>query len=222
MVTFYDVIDYLTLLSPVMLLTGLVSGIRYFRSLSKPHKVVVWYLFLALVTDLMTRFYVFSNDNNLVFILIFSLLELLLFAVLYFLLFSGKRNPVLLFLVPAGIVYIVWELLSQQFVATEQFQSYAKVVDTFLVLTLSVSYFFERLRKTKDEVWRFFRLNAIVLVFFAFHLIFFLPLNFLIREDSNIQFALWLVNLAVTVTFYVFLTSELWRNGSIRKQLQSG
>jgi hypothetical protein len=165
---------------------------------------------------------VFSYDNNLVFIVVFSLLELVLFYGFYFRVFSNKRHPVLLFLVPAGILYIVWELLSQTYIRDNQFQSYSKVVDTFLVLTMSVAYFFERLRKPTAEVWQFFRLNAIVLVFFSFHLIFFLPIGFLVREDADVQLYLWLLNLVVTVTFYLFLITELWRNGRIHKHLQPG
>lgn len=220
--TFYDFIDYLTYLSPAALLLGITFGLWHFRSLDDAHKTVTLYLFISLLTDLLMRMFAYLFDNNLVFILIFSLVELALFAFLYFRLLLERRYPTLLILVLIGILFIGWELLNLKFFSIPQFQSYSKVVDTLLIVLLSITFFFECLRKEKDARWNFFRLNAVILAFFSLNLIFFLPINFLINEKSNLKFYFWLGNLVATIAFYLFLTREIWKNGTTRKRLRSG
>jgi len=220
--SFYGFIDTLTLLAPALLLLGIAAGAYYFKSLDRAHKTITIYLLVALIADLMSRGYVVIYENNLVFILLFSLLELILFSSLYFTLFLRKRNPFLIGLTAAGTLFIIWELFSLKFASVEQFQSYSKVVDTFLIVLLSVSFFFEKIRDKNSQVWEFFQLNSIILLFFSLNLLFFLPINFLINETSNLKFYFWLGNLAVTLIFYLLLTREIWKNGMTRKQLRSG
>ncbi len=220
--TFYDFIDYLTYLSPAALLLGISLGLWLFRRLDDAHKIVTLYLVISLMTDLLMRLFAYLYNNNLVLILIFSLIELLLFAVLYFRLLLEKRYPVLLILVIIGALFIGWELLNLKFFSIPQFQSYSKVVDTLLVVLLSITFFFECLRKEKSARWHFFRLNAVILGFFSLSLIFFLPINFLINEKSDFKYYFWIGLPIATIAFYLFLTREIWKNGTTRKRLPSG
>jgi hypothetical protein len=48
------------------------------------------------------------------------------------------------------------------------------------------------------------------------NIIIFLPLDFLISEDSIFNFYIWFANLGVTVLFYLFLIYSIWKNGRIR------
>lgn len=214
---FYDFVDRLTLACPLILTTGVFAGSWKFRYLDDVHRLLTLYLLVSLTADLASRFYVFSHTNNLVFILLFSLLELGLFTVIYFRLFFLRGKPMLLVLSLLGLAFIGWELLHSRFSDTSRFQSYSKVVDTFLIVSFAVAYLFERLRQ-RQAMWMYFRLNAIVLAFFSFNLLFFLPLNLLINEESGLKFWFWFGNLVATLVFYTLLTREVWINGTSHRQ----
>lgn len=219
---FYEFIDTLTFLAPAASFTGVAAGIYYYRFLNPVYKMIGLYLIIALATDIFSRLYVLNYDNNLVFILIFSLLELLIFVCLYLIFFLQQQRKLMLIVASAGVLFIIWEIFSLRFIQVEQFQSYSKVVDTFLIILLSIAFFFEKIKAYDSKQWKLFRLNSIILTFFSLNLIFFLPLNFMINENSGLKFYFWLANLIITILFYIFLTLEIWRNGLTRKRLRSG
>lgn len=218
----FELIDWMTLSAPAVLLAGIITGFYYFRSLDTAYRIITFYFLTAFLTDIASRLYVFTHADNMIFILGFSLAELVLFSVLYHLVFLKKLHHLLLAGILTGVFFIIWEIFNLRFTPIKQFQSYAKVVDTFLIVLLSVVFFLENVHADKQVQWPLFRLNAIILGFFSLNLIFFLPLNFMINESSGLKFYLWMINLVVTVLFYIFLTWEIWKNGLNQKRLRSG
>lgn len=218
----FELLDKLTLLSPVVLLLGLIIGSYYFTYLDKAFKVLTVYLLVAFLTDISSRIYGSIVGNNLIFILLFGFFELLIFGLFYWFLLDRKKNPMLI----AGFVlcmgYIVWEIISLESVETDQFQSYARVVDSFYVIFLAVFFFFEKLQKGPHIERDFLFLNSIVLIFFALNFVFLLPINFLVNQSNKVIFIFWTFNLFITITFYTVISLSIWKNGKIRKSLQFG
>jgi hypothetical protein len=220
--SFYELTDKLTYLSPVALLLGVMAGLALFGRTDKVHKLLTLYLLTALGIDLCGRIVGLVYGNNLIYILIFSLLELAVFSFIYFRLLLRRKYTYLYVLLVLGAAFIFWELFSLSFHHLDQFQSYSKVADTFLIVVFAITYFSESVKKGRQLQWEHFRLNAIILIFFSFNLIFFLPINFLINAGSEHAFYFLFGNLVITIAFYLVLTFEIWRNGTTRKRLRSG
>lgn len=218
----YTLVDRLTILSPLALLVGICLGIYKFRTLNQAHRILFFYLVLCLAFDVLTRLPVWMKQPNLILLVLFSLFELLLFYVLYRQWYSNKKHPVLLVIVPVGIGYILWELFTTDFRNASGFQSYAKVVDTVCIMAMAVGYFFDELQHPSHTMGYFFRLNSVLLICFSFYIVFFIPINFLIEQNTSAQLYLWLVHLLVTVGLYIYITIELCRNGKTRRQLPFG
>lgn len=218
----YELLRKLTYLSPLILLAGIGIGIYRYRTLKPIHRMLFFYLVLCVVFDILTRLPFLVWKTNLIFLVLFSLFELVFFYLLYRTVYTNKKHLVLLIAVPLGICYIVSELFYINFREAASFQSYAKVVDTVCILLMAIGYFFDRFRKPVSELWFFFRENSMILVCFSFYIIFFIPINFLIKGNTNGAAYLWLLHLLVTVGFYFYILIELWRNGRIRKQSPFG
>lgn len=211
--TFYQFLDYLTYLSPALLLTGIGIGMYRYKSLVLSHKMLLLYISVALCTDLTSRVYGHLFGNNLIFIILFSLLELIIFTTLYQFCFFEKKSRTLFLLTLVASGFIVWELGSLHKINPKQFQSYSKVMDAFVILLFTLTYFFQKVGKYKTTQKEQLRLNAAILIFFSLHLLFFLPINFLINVSSGVKFYFWMANLVLTLFFYAFINWEIWKNG---------
>jgi len=219
--TFYQIVDLLTFLSPVVLLMGVVIGCYYYKLLNFIHKSITWYMLAMLCVDLTSRIFR-TYDNNLLILLVYSLMELILFVVFYYYALFKQRHIFTLITSIAGTIYIIWEISVFKKIETKNFQSYAKVVDDFIVIMLVLTFFYEKINIYKETKWDNFRLNAVILGFFSINLLFFLPYNFIINKSSGLQFYFWFGIIIITVLFYSYLTHSIWKNGRTRKLLPSG
>lgn len=204
----------LTLLSPASLLAGIIVGFCYFRRLDIVHKGITVYLLLMLVIDLASRILEYYFNHNLVILIIYSLLELCAFLFFYYKYLYRTRHRLIILVSTVAIAYILWELVTYRKIEARNFQSYAKVADNFVIITLVLGFFHERITAFKDSKWENFGLNVVVLVFFSINLIFFLPYNFIINS-SGLEFYFWLGILITTVLFYIYLGVMVWKNSRL-------
>ena len=214
--TIAEIVILLTLFSPSILAIGICIGFYFYKYLNTIHKSITWYLVLMLLVDITSRIMGYYG-NNLIVLLVYSLLELLLFVLFYYKFLFKARHRFIMGLSIVAILYIFWEILILRKIEAQQFQSYAKVTDNFVIITLALAFFHEKINIFKELKWDNFRLNAVILVFFSVNMLFFLPINFLINETSGLNHYFWLSNLVITILFYLFLITSIWKNGRIRK-----
>lgn len=214
--TIIEIMELLTLFSPSILVIGICIGFYFYSVLNAIHKSIIWYFVLMFCVDIISRIMGYYS-NNLIVLLVYSLLELLLFVLFYYKFLFKARHRFIMGLSIVAILYIFWEILILRKIEAQQFQSYAKVTDNFVIITLALAFFHEKINIFKELKWDNFRLNAVILVFFSVNMLFFLPINFLINETSGLNHYFWLSNLVITILFYLFLITSIWKNGRIRK-----
>lgn len=214
--SFSEIVQLMGFLSPAILLVGLCIGFYYFKSLNLIHKAITWYLLILLIVDITSRIFAYYGNNNLFVLLVYSLIEMIAFTYFYYKYVFKARHRLVLGLSIAASLYIIWEIIIFKF-DVKQFQTYTKVVDDFIVITLVLSFFHEKINIFKESKWDNFRLNAVILFFFSVNLIFFLPYNFIINKTAGFQFYFWLGILITTVLFYLFLIYFVWKNGRTQK-----
>ncbi|OIQ21091.1 MAG: hypothetical protein BM557_04865 [Flavobacterium sp. MedPE-SWcel] len=218
--TFIEGVQYLGDLSPVFLTVGVITGAFLYKNLNKSHKIIFYYLLAMLVSDVAGRVLINYYESNRIFLLLYSLVELILFMYLYLKIFLSKGNKLLAVIGGLSICYIIGEIL-YYFVLNNTnalvFQPYSKVVDNFFIILLSLTFLYEKMSSYKESRWDNFRLNIVVLVFFTLNTIIYLPFNFLVNETTGVKFYFWGCHILFLLIFYGFLTSEIWRNGKIRK-----
>lgn len=213
--TFSEIVKLIGFLSPAILLVGLCIGFYYFKSLNNIHKAITWYLLILLIVDITSRIFAYYG-NNLFILLVYSLIELVAFVCFYYMYIFKARHRLVLGLSILSVLYILWEIVVFK-MDIKQFQTYAKVVDDFVIITLVFSFFHEKINIFKESKWDNFKLNAVILTFFTLNMIFFLPFNFLVNERTGLKFYFWLGNLTITISFYLFLIYFVWKNGRTQK-----
>ena len=219
--TFNRFLSLATAFAPILLVFGLTLGAYFFRNLEKKYRFLLIYLAICFLTDILSRIVGELYGNNLIFIIIFSMLELAFFYVYYRLYFFRKAKPVYALITFFGLIYMCYEVFTLKDVSPEEFQPYSKVICSFIIIVMSISCLFEKMAEAQQET-AVIKLNSAFVIYFSLNLIFFLPVNFLINVASSVKFYFWSANLLLTISFYAFLCREIWKNGSTRKRLQFG
>ena len=214
--TFKDIAANITLLSPIVLIGGLLLGLYLYKFLDTIHRNIVWYLIVMLFFDVISRMLGYSG-NNLIILLVYSFFEMALFMYFYFKFLFKRRHWVLLGFGVIAAIYIIGEIIILNKTETSEFQSYSKVIDNFIVIMLALAFFHERINRYRDSKWTNFGLNTAILIFFTVNMFFFLPINFLINETSGLKHYFWIGNLFITVLFYLYLIWLIWKNGRTRR-----
>jgi len=219
--TFDRFLSISTAVVPILLTVGLITGTYLYQYLEKKYRYLLLYFSICFLIDIISRIIGELYNNNLIFIIIFSLLELVFFYVYYRVCFFKRKINAYTLATIFGSLYMLYEMFALKDVSPKDFQPYSKVICSFIIIVMSINCLFENMaREHQDSA--IIKLNSAFVIYFSLNLIFFLPVNFLINVASSVKFYFWCANLLLTVSFYTFLSREIWKNGSTQKQLQSG
>lgn len=219
--TFNQCLSVATLAVPFLLIGGITVGLKFRKYLQRNYMYLVVYLIICLITDVLSRIAGELYNNNLIFIVVFSLLELVFFYFYFRTSFSEKVAKYYGVAIAFAVLYMVYELVSLSNVEPAAFQPYSKVIGAFLIIVMVLNCLFQTI-KDDPFVQSVSKLNSVFVLYFSLNLIFFLPVNFLINVTSSVKFYFWCANFLLTLSFYTYLSHEIWKNGSIRKRLQPG
>ena len=117
---------------------------------------------------------------------------------------------------------IIYEMINIDSFNASSFQPYSKVVSSFVIIVLILSYIMQRITKDVEISKQDQLLNITVLSYFALNLVLLLPINFLINEKPEITVYIWTTYLILTILFYSCLSILLCKNGKNRKRLHFG
>lgn len=217
----YELAEFLTEGIPLISGIAVFAVLYYYKFLLPVYKLIGIYLFISFITDQMGIVVARFFNNNLILIIVFALLELLIYSCIY-LVISGRK----LFLIIStslACCFIFFEILYTNPADSENFQPYARVVSSFFIVLFALNYFYETIAYTHHHSQQsYLNLNTLILIFYVLNFIYFLPINFLIDESSNTPFFFWIGNCSLTLLFYSLLTVLLCIHGKRQKQLRYG
>lgn len=207
-------------ITPYFIGLCLLVGLIQFRRISPPFKLMVIYLGVALLFNLGMSAMAYYFGNNLVLIPLYGFFELVLYTVLFgYFLFTPKSSmsTTTVLLGITGCSYIIYETLIVNTVDPLKFQSYARVIDAFIIVVFSMLFFFDKLSKGTDPKETTLTLNTIILIFFSLNLVFLLPINFLVSKSYQLVFYFWFGYMVLTLLFYLSITFAIWKDGRTRR-----
>lgn len=214
--TFYELLDWLTWLSPTILLLGSAVGFYRFGTLDGVHRLIAGYLLFEFCVDITSRLIGHYGHSNLIVIPFMNLIELLLFLRIYAIWLGRKSLPFVLTVLLIFSVCFTSELIEILTLPVGQMQTYTGILGAFCIVGFSLALFTLCLRDPEKMNWQLFSLNAVVLFYFSVKLVFSIPLNFLVNESSGLSLSFWFAWLFITLFFYIYLIHALWKNGRIR------
>lgn len=212
-----QILEVLTVSSPIILCVGIVLAALYFSRLEGVHKILLLYMVAALIIDILGRILGHYVNNNLILIPIFGLIEILLLTRLYFTYFIGVKNK--FWLIPIGVLicFNFYEIFSLYGVEPKDFNCTSRVLDSLTIVLFSIIFFIKIIADSEIAKKGFLFLNSVIFAYHSLNLIIYLPINFLINETSNIKFHFWSISLLLTLIFYLSIIRIIWIHGKNHK-----
>jgi hypothetical protein len=211
----------LSFLSPLFLIAGLILGLTRYRKLDGKHRLILWYLSFALLTDVLSRYWSWTQNNNLVFLSITGIIDLLFIARLYLKYFLPKNWGFLVYPTALILLTVLFNIAfyNNQLAAT--FQSYDKLFCNLTIVGYCLICFLDILKRKKNNR-EVMRVNAAVLLYFSVDILISMTSNFLINEALHLVVYFWLLRLLLLLYMYLVLIQTLWQTGKNRKHWQFG
>lgn len=217
----------LSFLSPAALAVGVLLAAFNFRKNTPVAWLIAGYLFCALAVDMLSRYWgIFSESkNNLIFLSITGVVDLVFFSLLYGRRYFGSKRqialPALTVLVVGGVIYNLWyKGFGQEYVA--EYHSYDKLVCDGVIVVYALANMFDVLNGKGPLRTEIIRVNGAVLLFFSLDLLISLATNFLINAGLNFVVYFWLIRLALLLILYSILIYTLWLTGKNPKHSHYG
>lgn len=218
----YNLFTLLTIISPILLLIGIIIGAYYRKHLNRCFLLLFGFLILGFITEILSRYLgLYSNLRyNLFLIPIYGLTELLLFSVLYYKYLLKSKNRLLQYFIVILIILILVDIsrIGNMFIA-KKFQSYGKVIADGGIVMLCLFYYWEVIKGKIKSTTEINILNAANIIFFSLSLLIFLSINFLVNANYDLVMIFWFFNLIIISLYYTTLILLIWQNGKTRKSL---
>jgi len=211
----------LSFLSPLFLLTGIGLGLARYRKVDGKHHLILWYLLVALVIDLLSRYWSWTQNNNLVFLSVTGIVDLLFISCLYLKYFLPKNRIYLIYPTAIILLLVLINIVFYNHKLAATFQSYDKLICNVTIVGYCLICFLDILKRKKNNR-AIMRINGAVLLFFSVDILISMTSNFLINEALHLVVYFWLLRLLLLLYMYLVLIHTLWQTGKNRKHWQFG
>lgn len=208
-----ELVVYIAYLIPITLSILIVYSILVAKK-SVLKYTIIGYLVTCLVFDLLGTLLGKLYANNLILIPFFGLIELTWFSATYY--YLTQKKFCLYLAIPTFILFI-YEMFTVDFNNVQNFQTYTRFVSTLSLIILALFYCYLLLKTNwKNYNFYLFLFNATLLVYASFSCLYYLPINLLINWSSEFKFWFWLLNITITLIFYILNTKVLCNLGKTK------
>jgi len=209
----------LTLVSPIVLLTGVFIGSINIKKNPEIGQLIFGYFIAGLLLEITSRYWgqVNTAKNNLIFLSISGVVDFLFFTILYIRFFFGRKRTWLLFLSFPILVLLFYMMYHKAALIPSAFDAYDKVICDGIIVFYALLSSYDLINGKEEVRTDVMRVNAVVLLFFSLDLLFSLTTNFLVNAGTNFVIYFWILRFVLLTTLYTTLAYTLWQIGKNRK-----
>ncbi len=209
----------LTLVSPIVLLTGVIIGTINIKKNPEIGQLIFGYFIAGLLLEITSRYWGQVNEakNNLIFLSISGTVDFLFFTVLYIRFFFGRKRTWLLFLSFPTLILLFYMMYHKAALIPSAFDAYDKVICDGIIVFYALLSSYDLINGKEEVRTDVMRVNAVVLLFFSLDLLFSLTTNFLINAGTHFVIYFWILRFVLLTTLYTTLAYTLWQIGKNRK-----
>ncbi len=214
----------ITVLSPLILIFGVILGVVNFKKITPIGKLIFFYVLTVFGLDLLSRYlgFISGSKNNLILLSINGIIDLTFFSLLYTKYYIGSKLIILRIITLVALFVVIYLLFGKTFITTSGFDSYDKVMCDGIIVVYAIISMLDLLKSKSILSKDMIRVNAGVLLFFSFDMLFSLVINFLLNAGLNYGIYFYLLRSTLLLTLYIVLIHTLWQTGKNRKHLQFG
>jgi hypothetical protein len=166
---------------------------------------------MSLSIDVLSKIIMILGNSNLWLFNVLSFCEIIIFGYLYLKHFKGSLLTLVLCVL--GLIYIVLEGVVNNQSDIASFQTYSRIVSSFVIVVMVLNYLFKELKAgsiLKNEV-----LHFVILSYYSIEFMLLIPFNFLINHDSISIMYIWTIRIILNLILYSYLSLFIWKNGKI-------
>lgn len=214
---------YLSLVTPFVLLIGVVIGLFYFKRYPGVLKCILGYLFVMLSIEALSMYFGLINaaKNNLFLFSLVALVNGVFYSIFYGVFLLKKRRIWLISISLSAVLWLILVVITKSGVPITAFESYEMVLADGLVCLCAVVSSYDLITRKEKINPNIMRANAPILLFFSLDLLIQLTSNFLLNTGKSYIY-FWVLRLVMMVFLYSAFTLFLWRLGRNPKQLPFG
>lgn len=207
-----------TFLTSLILGGGVLIGFVSFRNFSKMHWVLLAYLIIELLLEQISRYFgTTGNRNNLIFLSVSGLIDVVFYTLFYQLFLFEKRRLWLGILSGSVLLLLLWMGMNKSVNATI-FNSYDKVISNALVVLYAIVSSFDLISGKGPVRKEVMRINAAVLLAYSLDILFSMTFNFLINVDQSYVIYFFILRVAFIQLLYFIFGFTLWKTGKNLKR----
>lgn len=214
-------LDWGTWLVPLLLSLICYSTAKYYKLLKPYQKVIYIFLLISLSVDLLSRFWSFAFAQNLEFISIFAIIEVIIFYIFYYKILSSTNHLLGNILTIFALAYLCLDMLLFQTNRLTDYQTYTRSVSS-LYIVLSGLLYYKKIYSEYTRDKELLQLNGILLLYYSLNFILYLPINYIINVSVAINISLWIFKIILLLIFYLYLWKHLMNYGKNKKQSRIG
>ncbi|WP_374950429.1 hypothetical protein [Mucilaginibacter sp.] len=199
---------YSVYLAPLSVLIPAFFGIKYYKSLTNPFRIIFWFvIFSGLVNaiNLMMMFVLYMQ--TLVVLHFYTIFEFI-FISMFYRCFQNKagRNVINALMVIFALLCLINFVFFQKITS---FNTYTRTTGAIIIIGYCVQYFFKQSERDIDSNWAsngLNWLNAGILIYYASGIFFFMTNNYLmLHKSSFITDLLWsIIDTMLLVEYILF------------------
>lgn len=221
----------LTLVAPAILIVGVFLGIKNYSKSGSKEKLIIYYLVLALVLEITSRYSILATNHNLYILSISTIIEFVFFSILYQKFFFIEPNKWISYGLILFSFYIIYTLIILSLdipgainpeTAFNEFNLYHRLLSDSVILLLSFLYIKETLTSESIIPLQEYTTNTIIILYLIVDMFMSLTIKFMVNENLSLVFFFWALRLVFLLLLYVNLILTVWQNGRQQKLKQFG
>lgn len=203
-----DFADIMLSVYDICLYGGVGATVLLFRQSNSYLKWLTVYLVIMLFVELSGEIIGGIFGSNHIIMPLMSIAELIFFLLFYREYYLQKQFSHFKKAGAIAIIFILAELI-WNFVLNvpdpKTFQPYSKVVDNAVVIAMALTSLYNAIAQQEQNQRGGIMFNLVMLMFFTFNTMFFLPFNFLVNAPMESKFVFWACHTISLVLFYTYI-----------------
>jgi len=197
----------LTKVSQVSVLIPLITGIVFYKKLSKSFKFFVFYFSIAVIAECAASLSGLYLGNNLFILHFFIPLEFAFFSCVFYLYFFSRRIKRLIFLV--FILFVCLALIELIITGLWNHNSITRSFESVFLIWYSLIYFYQYFKSNNEipvYIQPMFWFSSGVLIYFSIDFFSFMMINQLLKRNIEIAYLSKMIHVFINIIAYLFYT----------------
>lgn len=200
--------------APLSLLFPLLLSIIFFKRQLKHIQVICVFVIGASCTEILLTSYWLHKENNLFLLHIYTVFELEIVSLFYFMILKGNYIRVVILLLMLS--FLIFSFIDAYYLdGLRYFNTYARSIEGIIIMSYAIYFLYNQLGQQKAVLSRkdpLLLINIAFLLYFSISFFLFLYSNYIMKETFKTH-VVWMMHALALWIYYTTIGIALWKAG---------